>query len=149
MWFFPHFLTPPKKWISKLMHIRTPGKTETRLFLTWIHSLLQFTVFLLHKQHFWGCGVRGNGLVWGSREAGNLSDSAVITARVSQYSAGRKAAVKIWNASCCLKSLLPFLTGCWNGWLPCSSHHKGTGDTRALLSRCKAWSFPSEQQLKK
>lgn len=144
MWFFPHFLTPPKKWISKLIHVKTPGKTETRLFLIWVHSLIQVTVLFRYKHHSWGCGVRGNGLTWGSREAGNLSDSVVIKAHVSWYSACHKAAVKIWNASHCEKSIFPFLTGCWKGWLPHSSHHKGTGDTRVGLSCCKAWSFPSE-----
>lgn len=39
MWFFPQFLMPPREWISELTQVKTPGKTETRLFLTWIYSL--------------------------------------------------------------------------------------------------------------
>lgn len=122
MWFFPQFLMPPKEWISELTWVKTPGKTETRLFLTWICSPTWFTV-LLHKQRSWGCGARGNELGWGSREAGNLSDSAVIKVHVSWYSACHEAAVEIWNPSCCKKLFFFFLVRCWNGWLPhCRGH---------------------------
>lgn len=124
MGFFPHFLMPPREWISELTWVKTPGKTETRLFYTWINSFIQFTV-LLHKRHSWGCGVRGNGLVWGSREAGNLSDSAVIKAHVSWYSACHEAADKIWNPSCC-KNTPFFFSG---GVLKWVTAMKGTGET--------------------
>lgn len=120
VWFVPHFLTSPEEWISELIRVKTPSKTETRLFLT--YSLIRFTT-LLHRQHSWGCGVKGNGLVWGSWEAGNLSDNAVIKAHVSWYSACHEAAAKIWNPHC--ESIaISFVMGCWDRWLLHSSHHR-------------------------
>lgn len=35
VWFFPHFLTPPKESISELIRVKTPSKTETRLLLAY------------------------------------------------------------------------------------------------------------------
>lgn len=146
MWFFSHFLMLPEEWISELIWVKTPGKTETRLFLTWINSLIRFAVFL-HKQQSWGCGVRGNGLVWVSREAGNLSDSAVIKAQVSWYSVCHEPAVKIWNPSRFKNPPLIFFW--WGAEMGgCHAPHatKGTGDTCMLLSCCKAWKFSIGQQ---
>lgn len=118
MWFFLH-LTPRKEWVSELIWVKDPEKTETRLVLNSINSLIWF-VTLFHNEHSWGCGARGNGLVSGSQEAGNLSDSAVTKTpcfMVLSLSPGRSAI---------LTAKIPFLSWhfYWNGWVSCSSCHR-------------------------